>query len=126
MNHSGLTNKEIGLFIEKDAPLLKYFDFGGDFYVDEVHHNRGGYPTDTLCGLKIMARFDYPDKTDVHQQPCIWAYKPNVRTGRVVVSGSHPEYGSAGEKRDLTASMLMYAIDGVGLTLLKGILVVVY
>lgn len=122
MEHTGLSNKYTGMTIETNSPLLKYFDFGGDHYVDSVRHNGGGYPMDYPTGTEVLARYDYPDKESVHKQPCIWAYKANPQSGRIVQEGSHPEEIWSGEKRELTAAMILYAMDGCGDVALKGFL----
>jgi hypothetical protein len=54
--------------------------------------------------------------------PAIWAYKKNQATGRIVQTGSHPEEVSSGERRDLTAAMVRYALDGRAPVSLKGYL----
>ena len=122
MRHTGLNNSSTGMFIEKDSPLLQYYDFGGDHYVDSVRHNAGGYPVKFPLRTEILARFDYPKLSSIHRKPCIWAYKETPRSGRVVMEASHPEEVQDGERRDLTAAMLLYALDGVGMTTLKGFL----
>ena len=122
MEHTGLTSKYIGMFIEKNSPLLNYCDFGRDHYVDSVRHNRGGYPVDFPLGTEVLARFDYPDNAKVHMAPSIWAYKKNHTTGRVVQTGSHPEEVSDGERRDLAAALIQYAWDGRAPVSLKGYL----
>ena len=122
VQHTGLSKTSSGMFIEKDSPLLQYYDFGGDFYVDSIRHNTGGYPVDFPLRTEILARYDYPRKGSVHRKPSIWAYKKSIRTGRVVMEGSHPEEVDDGERRDLTAAMMLYAMDGVGITTLKGYL----
>ena len=122
MNHTDLKGIYTGMFIEKESPLLQYYDFGGDHYVDSIRHNAGGYPVDIPEGTEILARFDYPGKTDVHNQPSIWAYKKSLQSGRIIQEGSHPEEVSDGERRDLTAAMMLYAMDGRGLVSLKGYL----
>ena len=122
INHTGLSSSSTGMFIEHDSPLLRYFDFGGDHYVNDIRHNGGGYPSFLPEGTEVLARYDYPEKEDVHMQPSIWAYKSSSSTGRVVMEGSHPEEVSDGERRDLTASMILYALDGIGKTLIKGFL----
>ena len=120
--HTNLRNKRFGIFIEEDSPLLRYFDFGGDYYVDEVRHNNGGYPSSLPAGTEVLARYDYPKDENVHMKPNIWAYKETLLTGRVVLEGSHPEEVKDGERRDLTAAMMLYAMDGVGVATLKGYL----
>lgn len=122
MIQSGIKNKTTGMFIEPDSPLLQYYDYGGDDYVSDIRHNKGGYPVEIPSGTEVLARYDYPAKPDVHNQPSIWAYKYDSIAGRVVMEGSHPEEVSSGERRDLTAAMMQYAMDGVGMTTIKGIL----
>ena len=122
MNHTGITSSSTGMFIEQQSPLLNYYNFGNDLYVEDVYHSRGGYPTSIPEGVEVLARFDRPDFEKVHKKPCIMAYKTSGMSGRIVTTGSHPEYASDGEIRDLTASMILYAIDGLGYTSLKGFL----
>ena len=122
MKHTDLKDIYSGMVIEKDSPLLRYYDFGGDHYVDSVRHNAGGYPVDLPEGTEVLARFDYPNKADVHMAPSVWAYKKNRATGRIVQTGSHPEEVSNGERRDLTAAMVQYALDGRASVSLKGYL----
>ncbi len=120
--HTGLSDSSTGMIIEKDSPLLSYYDFGGDNYVENVRHNKGGYPVELPDNTVVLARYDYPKKETVHLQPSIWAYKQDIHTGRVLLEGSHPEEVASGERRDLTAAMIQYALDGVGTTTLKGFL----
>lgn len=120
--HTELHNNRFGMFIEEDSPLLQYYDFGGDHYVDSIRHNNGAYPMELLPRTEVLARYNYPKKESVHLQPSIWAYKKSPKSGRVVMEGSHPEEVKDGERRDLTAAMMLYAMDGVGVTTLKGYL----
>ena len=120
--HTKLHNKRFGIFIGENSPLLRYYDFGGDYYVDAVRHNNGGFPLSLPDGTEVLARYDYPGDERVHMKPNIWAYKETLLTGRVVLEGSHPEEVKDGERRDLTAAMMLYAMDGVGVTTLKGYL----
>ena len=122
MRHSGLKNTYTGMFIEKESPLLYYYDFGHDHYVDSVRHNYGGYAEIIPAGTEVLARYDTPSRKNVHQTPSVWAYKASQQSGRIVLTGSHPEIVSVGERRDLTAAMLQYALDGRGTTSLKGFL----
>ena len=122
MNHTGISGSVTGMFIEHDSPLLQYNDFGGDDYVSDIRHNGGGYPVELPSETEVLARYDYPTKPDVHMQPSIWSYKYDSIGGRVIMEGSHPEEVSNGERRDLTAAMIQYAMDGVGRTTIKGIL----
>ena len=90
MQHTGLSGVTTGMFIETDSPLLSYYDYGGDNYVSDVRHNKGGFPVLFPSNTTILARFDYPEKSDVHMQPCAWSYKPDFTGGRIVMEGSHP------------------------------------
>lgn len=111
-----------GVRIEAGSPLLAYDDFGGDGYVNSVRHNLGCYAGNLPDGTEVLARFDYPARKDVHQQPLAWAYKQDERTGRVVMESSHPEEVSKGERLAFTESLIGYACDGVGVVPLKGVL----
>lgn len=122
MIHTGLSDSSTGMVIEKDSPLLNYFEFGGDYYVEDVRHNKGGYPAELTNNTEVLARYDYPNRETIHLQPSIWAYKTDSHTGRILLEGSHPEEVASGERRDLTAAMILYALDGVGTTPLKGFL----
>ena len=122
MHHTGLTASRTGLFINPDSPLLNYYDFGGDNYVSDVRHNKGGYASVWPEGTELLARYDYPDIPTMHEQPAAWAYKPSPKSGRIIQEGSHPEEVGSGERRDLTAAMIRYAIDGLGETTIKGLL----
>lgn len=122
MQHSGLRNVTTGMFIEKNSPLLQYYDFGEDFYVEGIRHNEGGYPVSFPLRTEILARYDYQQDGKVHRKPSIWAYKPSWKSGRIIMEGSHPEEVSDGERRDLTAAMMLYALDGVGTVSIKGYL----
>ena len=122
MRHSGLRNVRTGMFIEKNSPLLDYYDFGGDQYVENIRHNLGGYPESFPLRTEILARFDYPNNSKVHRKPSIWAYKDSQYSGRIVMEASHPEEVADGERRDLTAAMMKYAMDGRGVASLKGFL----
>lgn len=122
MQHSGLSNTNSGMFIERDSPLLRYYDYGGDYYVDSVRHNAGGFPNDPPEGTEVLARYDYPKRASVHMKPSIWAYKESPRHGRIIMEGSHPEEVPDGERRDLTAAMMLYAMEGVGTVSIKGYL----
>lgn len=122
MRQSGLKDAYTGMIIEKDSPLLDYYDFGNDSYVDSVRHTSGGFPVQFPLRTEILARFDYPQNSLIHRKPSVWAYKNSPQTGRVVMTGSHPEAFKDGERRDLTAAMMLYALDGVGTISVKGFL----
>ncbi len=115
-------NSSSGITIENKSPLLKYYNFGGDKYIANVRHNQGNYPASLPNGAECLARYDFKEAGKAHKQPAVSAYKANVNTGRLVLCGSHPEEVVDGERRDLTAAMLKYAVDGIGMTKIKGYL----
>ena len=122
IRHTGLRNTYTGMFIDKEGPLSRYSDFGGDHYVDSVRHNYGGYAEEMPVGTEVLARYDTPSRKSVHKTPSVWAYKASQRAGRIVMTGSHPEIVSDGERLDLTAAMVSYAMKGRGIAPLKGFL----
>lgn len=113
-----------GHFVEPGSPLLKYYDFGGDMYVDHVYHNGGCFMSDEdlLPGGEILLRYDYPSRP-MHKQGSVWAYKASNVKGRIIPVGSHPEGISDGERRDLMAAILKYAAEGNGDATVKANLV---
>ena len=116
MTSSGLSDSYTGMNIPADSPLLKYgYDFGGDFYVDSVYHNGGGYmkPSNLPAKGQILATFVKPGWY-MNGNGSIWSFKANDTKGRVVVTGSHPEGVTSGERRDLMAAMMLYATEGAG------------
>lgn len=122
MRYTNLEKSYTGLYIENNSPLLQYYDFGGDSYVDSVWHNTGGYPESFPLKTEVLARYDYPKRSAIHKKPSIWAFKESTQSGRIVMGGSHPEKETEGERRDLTAAMMLYAMDGGGVVSLKGFL----
>lgn len=122
MKHTGIYSSSTGMSIGVKSSLLAYSDFGGDYYVADIRHNIGGYAATWPVGTEQLATYDCPQKKNVHGKPSTWAYKPNQSSGRIVVTGSHPEDYTSGERREFMESMLQYAADGVGLTKIKGVL----
>lgn len=115
---TGQSDIRTGHFIIEDSPLLQYYDFGGDNYVRDVYHNGGcyAYEPNMPTGTEILARYDYPSSAQMHLNASVWAYKDggNSEEGRLVVTGSHPEGISSGERLDLMSAILQYALEGVG------------
>ena len=113
-----------GHVLPPDSPLLQYYDFGGDFYIDSVRHHNGPcfINYDCVPGTEVLTRFDIPDSTKMHGHPAIIAWKQNKWTGRVIPCGSHPEQVPDGENLLLMAAMVRYCFDGVGNAKVKGIL----
>jgi len=113
---TGLLGTYTGHFIPEESPLLDYYSFGYDFYIDNVYHNGGAYARENLdfpSKTEILLRYDYPDAT-MHEKASCWAHKSSYRTGRLVVIGSHPESVRSGERLDLMKAILSYALDGKG------------
>jgi len=129
---TGLSKTPTGHFIEPGSPLLKYYDFGGDMYIDSVFHNGGCYSMDTdiakVPGTEVLLRYDFPmfkssgKPAKMHKQPSALAWKENEVTGRVVLCGSHPEGVVSGERLRLFSAFLQYAMEGNGAPELKAAL----
>lgn len=123
---TGLNDSYTSLLVEKNSPLLKYYDFGGDMKIDSVRHNGGCYMPereDVPKGTEILLRFDGDTlklTNSIHKTVNAWAYKESSTTGRVVVTGSHPEAVESDERLEMFASMVRYALDGNGEPQLKG------
>ncbi len=109
--------------IPEDSPLLKYYDFGGDGQVDSVMHWNGPVFKlwDSVPGTEMLA-CNRLDGSPLDGNPSIIAYKPSAESGRIVISGGHPENVKDGERRSLMAALLRYAMDGAGCATVKGTL----
>lgn len=121
-----LSDAYTGVKIEKNSALLKYYDFGGDFYVDSVRHNGGCFCyVDSLFPKngEILARYDLTGvkhKVDFDNAPVIWAVKEKEEWGRVVSCGSHPEGITSGDRLHLYSAMARYAMEGNAPARVKG------
>ncbi len=120
---SGIKKTRIGHVIPHESPLLKYHDFGGDYYVADIYHNNGNWLSSgalkNMKHVEVLATYDLP-KNKVHDGAAIWAYKKDKAAGRIINIGSHPEGSTSGEKLQITEACFRYAIDGVGTPNLKG------
>ena len=125
---TGLEKSATGMTVEPGSPLLRYYDFGGDMQIDSVRHNGGCYAymeENVPAGTEILLRYigdTLKLKKSIHQKVSAWAWKENEQTGRVVVIGSHPERMVEGDRLELMSAMIRYALDGNGVTRLKGTL----
>ncbi|MBO4570901.1 MAG: pre-peptidase C-terminal domain-containing protein [Bacteroidales bacterium] len=123
---TGLNKSATGVIVEKKSPLLKYYDFGGDMMIDSVRHNGGCFMcTDSLpAGTEVLGRFDgdtlHQLKRPIHKEVNAWAYKAGAGTGRVVVTGSHPERMVGGDRLQFFSGMIRYAMEGNGAPKVKG------
>ena len=129
MHSTHLNKSQTPLRIERKSPLLRYYDFGGDYVVDSVRHNGGGYALGDLQGnlpekTEVLARYIFNNnkKVQIDNQPSIWAYKASDKSGRAVLCGSHPESVKSGERLELMSAMLLYAMEGNGRPQIKGVL----
>ncbi len=123
--YTGLNDTPTGQTILPNSPLLNYFDFGGDLYIDGVYHNGGGYAREDISWpfqTEVLLRYDYPS-LPMHEKVSTWAYKPDDIKGRIVVIMSHPESVTSGEQLHLMEAILHYAVDGIGAPQIKGELV---
>jgi hypothetical protein len=115
-----------GHFITPGSPLLQYYDFGNDLFIEYIMHGGGcfadennQFPPET----EALLRYDYPSIPVMHDKISCWAYKKYDHTGRIVVIGSHPEGEFSGEGLELMAAILHYAIDGFGTPQVKDTLI---
>lgn len=122
-----LSKTPTGHFIEPGSPILKYCDFGEDMHIDSVYHNGGGFayePAQLPAGTEILTRYDYEpftkDSLSIHRKISGWAWKENYSTGRVILTGSHPESYTGGERLDLMSALIKYALEGNGDPVIKG------
>lgn len=108
-----LQNKRVCVTVPADSPLLKYSDFGGDLHIDSVYHNGGCYMdyADLIPGAEILLQYDYPPKP-MHGNGCVWSYKADEQTGRVMACGPHPEGIVSGERLDMMEAMVQYVLEG--------------
>lgn len=115
--NTGLKKSRVGHRIPTSSPLLRYGDFGGDYYVADVYHNNGNWldmdDVGSMDDVEVLATYDTPDKK-THEGAAVWALKQDSTTGRIVNIGSHPEGITSGERRTLTEACFSYALDGVG------------
>lgn len=119
---SRVHNSSVGMKMFQGSPLLNYYNYGGDSLVSNVRHNGGLYVDRWPAGAEILAWNDSTSDSLLRGKPAIWSYKKDKKSGRMVVTGSHPESYTSGERRDLMAAMLQYAIEGRGISPIKGVL----
>ena len=120
--HSGVRNSSVGISMLPNSPLVKNYSYGGDGVVSNVRHNKGLYVDRWPVGAEILAWNDTTSDSLLQGKPAIWSYKKDKKSGRMVVTGSHPESYTSGERRELMAAMLQYAIEGCGPSPIKGFL----
>lgn len=124
-NEAPITGIWPSYVIPEDSPLLKYSnnDFGGDRRIDGIEHYNGPYFADwsAVPGTEVLAYNEIKDCT-LDGQPSLIARKNDAFTGRLLISGGHPELKADGEQMELMAAMLQYVVDGRGCAKVKTIL----
>jgi len=112
---TGISNTRVDHYIPEGSALRRIWnEYETGSYIHLVYHNGGGY-MDTLSvpeGTEVLVYMD-----DMVNS---WAYKPEPRSGRVVVTGSHPEGESLGGNLHMMMSLLRYALEGEGPPEIKG------
>ena len=128
MKATGVGNSSIEIEIMSDI-FQEYYGPKYSAIVTDVRHNGGGYMDVNRApeGTEILGRFlnqkgKNSSSAGFYCQPGIWAYKESPESGRLVVTGSHPEDAPSGDILNMTASMFRYAWDGSGIAKVKGIL----
>ncbi len=110
---TNISDSYVDHVIPADSPLLKYYDFGSDSMIESVYYNNGCYaderelPAGTESLLLMNGKIN------------CWSYKENDNSGRLIVTGSHPEGQSTGEVLHLMMAILQYALEGQGKPCLK-------
>ena len=107
-----------GMTVPEDSPLLDYYDFGGDLFVDSVKQAGGCYLAEknSAPGVEVLMYYYIKEsgQSFFDGQASVWAYKANKNKGRSIACGGHPEQITSGERRDMMAAMMRYACDGNG------------
>lgn len=124
-NEAPITGIWPSYVIPEGSPLLKYShnDFGGDRRIDGIEHYNGPFfeTWESVPGTEVLAYNDIKDcMLDGH--PSLISRKNDAFTGRLLISGGHPELEAEGEQRELMAAMLQYVIDGRGCAKVKTVL----
>lgn len=124
-NEAAITGIWPAYVIPEGSPLLRYSSdsFGGDLRVEKIEHYNGPYFSTwaTVPGTEVLAYNDIKDCI-LDGQPSLIAYKSDAFSGRLLISGGHPELEAQGEQLFLMSSMLRYAIDGRGCAKVKAVL----
>ena len=109
--------------LPEDSPLLRYDDFGGDRMVDSVEHCNGPFFSrwEAVPGTEVLA-CNRLEGSVLDGNPSLIAFKRSEESGRLILSGGHPELPEGGEQLDLMSAILSYAIDGRGSARLKAML----
>lgn len=114
--------------VPAESPLWAYDDwvFEGkkfDGHVDSVRHANGPFfpDPDQVPGTEVLGVYSEASRSG-YGNPCSIAYKPSEYSGRLAICGSHPETTPGSECLWFMTAMFRYAMDGVGIAKVKGIL----
>ncbi|MBO4263077.1 MAG: hypothetical protein J5871_00160 [Bacteroidales bacterium] len=128
MKGTGISNSSIDIKMVSNV-FASYYGPANGVTVTGARHNGGGYMdvNSGPAGTEIIARFmnqtgKNTSSQGFYNQPGVWAYKASKTSGRLVVTGSHPEDAASGDILNLTSSMFKYAWDGSGNAKVKGVL----
>ena len=129
-----------------------YYDFAVRDTIEDTRHHGGSYLPHTVRNKAIpheeLMTYQYSDHSSVPDTSrytlyntqtrnkfrkngspvrivdsvSFWAYKPEDRSGRMVVTGSHPERQASGSQLNYMMTMERYALDGNGSPEIKGTL----
>jgi len=128
MKGTGVGNSSIDIEFCSDI-FENYYGPLNKTTISGVRHNGGGYMdvNQAPIGTEVIALFRNEkgkdsSKRGFYGQPAIWAYKASETSGRLVVTGSHPEDAASGDILNLTSSMFKYAWDGSGIVKVKAVL----
>jgi len=123
---TNLKKSYTGMNLTKHSALLRYYNFSGTQHVDSVRHNGGCFGVTNIewpSETEILATYETDTmknlKTEIQDKPSIIAYKANEKMGRIVLCGSHPEAITTGDRLELMAAMVRYALDGTGKPVVK-------
>lgn len=126
-----LANSYVDLKIPSNSPLLDYNYLNGDTLIENVLHNGGVFAIkdDSYYWVQNTEELSVYDNSDIQGNDTdyieffnygsIWAFKESGNSGRLVLSGSHPEGVDYGDQLALMKSMLQYAMDGAGTPTIK-------
>ena len=123
---TGVSSSSIDMEMVSET-FEKYYGPSWGTLVTGARHNGGGFMDTAPAGTEVIALFkDQAGRNSrnarFYDRPGVWAYKASATSGRLVVTGSHPEDAASGDVLNLTASMFRYAWDGSGAAKVKGVL----
>jgi len=110
---TGIEDTYIDHVIPYGSPILRYYDFGNDSLIADVYHNGGCYADERGMPLGTETLLFMRDQINT------WAFKASFTTGRLIVTGSHPESRTTGEVLHLMMAIIQYSLDGQGQSHLK-------